>query len=412
MMEERKMKRAVVAVVVFFCCLIIGLSVALNVFSSLEQRGIIEDSIKAQLMSISYAARGILDEYGFANYNAPEDVAADEANYIEMRAEIRTLAEASGAEYIYALKMIDGEAMFVVDSDPEDETIFIPYDLSPVHQDAFNGIEGAGVNNVTDAYGTFHSAAIPVYKNGYVVGIVSTDIADEHFNQSVEASRRNIIILIVALVIAMAVMMVFLGVLMKRLRDLQTQLERMAHYDNVTGLPNRQYLFDYLAGLGENGGGQPYALFFIDLDNFKAVNDNAGHDAGDEVLQFVATFLQQQNDKKPVETKSFRPSAGILNVSARVGGDEFIQVVPGVETVEQAAALARQLVEAFDSNAGNRYVEKYNVSMSVGVALYPYHTDNYNVLIKYADIAMYHAKHSGKNDWKVYDDEMDPKPEK
>mgnify|MGYP003623517736 CR=1 FL=1 len=120
MMEERKMKRYAVLIVVGFCCLIIALSLTLNILSAREQRNIITDSIRSQLLSTCYAARELLNEHNFSSFEGMADVEADEENYIEMREELRDLAEASGAEYIYALRYIGGEAMFVVDSDPEE----------------------------------------------------------------------------------------------------------------------------------------------------------------------------------------------------------------------------------------------------------------------------------------------------
>lgn len=138
------------------------------------------------------------------------------------------------------------------------------------------------------------------------------------------------------------------------------------------------------------------------MDNFKLVNDNAGHDAGDELLRHIAQYL----DSTAENAKSFRPSAGQLNIAARVGGDEFIQVVNGVDTAEKAAEVAKHLLENFQSEQIDRYIEKYKVGMSIGVALYPYHSANYHVLIKYADVAMYHAKHGGKNQYRIYTEEM------
>ena len=98
--------------------------------------------------------------------------------------------------------------------------------------------------------------------------------------------------------------------------------------------------------------------------------------------------------------------SGALNIAARVGGDEFIQVVGGVDTAEKAAEIAGRLLADFKSQHLDRYIEKYNVGLSVGVALYPYHSDNYHVIIKYADMAMYAAKHAGKNQFCVYTDEL------
>ena len=132
------------------------------------------------------------------------------------------------------------------------------------------------------------------------------------------------------------------------------------------------------------------------------MNDNAGHDAGDALLRHIAQYL----DGALENTKSFRPAAGQLNIAARVGGDEFIQVVHGVETEEKAREIAIRLLGNFKNQYLDRFIEKYAVGLSVGVALYPYHSDNYHVIIKYADMAMYAAKQAGKNQYRLYSDEL------
>ncbi|MDL2250649.1 diguanylate cyclase [Lachnospiraceae bacterium OttesenSCG-928-J05] len=83
-----------------------------------------------------------------------------------------------------------------------------------------------------------------------------------------------------------------------------------------------------------------------------------------------------------------------------------------IETVEQAKKLATDLLEGFQGSEFAHYREKYGLGMSIGVALYPEHTNNYHILIKYADIAMYHAKHGGKNAYRIYEETMAPKDEK
>ena len=168
------------------------------------------------------------------------------------------------------------------------------------------------------------------------------------------------------------------GKLLRRIGEMQVKLRRQALYDNITGLPNRQYLMDHLAKLTTGPEKVPFALLFVDLDNFKTVNDSAGHDAGDDLLRHIAGYLSTALD----HSIAFRPSAGQLNIAARVGGDEFIQVVEGVDSREKAAQVAGQLLEGFKTANLSRYVEKYNVGLSIGVGLDPEDSENYHVLIK------------------------------
>ena len=401
-------KRIAIFSVLIFFVLILAVVVSMTMKNAQETSEILEDSVRSQLVSMSMAACALIDVDEFDSYNSEEDI-TDNAAYAETLQRLRVMCQNFGAEYIYALKEIDGKYVFVFDTDTEDEEVFVEYDISPVHALAFKGISGADVMNVDDIYGSFNTGAVPLVKNGTVIGIVSTDITDTHIANSRSKSRTNTILLISALVAMMLVMMYILYRLISKMNKMQLQLQRQAHYDTITGLPNRQYLFEYLAKITTKKSKSPYAILFIDLDNFKRVNDTAGHDAGDVLLQNIAVFLEKFSGDNG---QSFRPVAGKLNISARIGGDEFIQVISGVETEADAVKLGQRLLEEFRVEFRDRYVDKYDVGLSVGVAICPYHAADYHVLIKYADIAMYHAKNAGKNCCFVYNDEMEQKPEK
>ncbi|MGI6152691.1 MAG: diguanylate cyclase domain-containing protein [Christensenellaceae bacterium] len=410
--EKKAMaKRSAILIVVLFLAAILCIAVFLNIRNNRELHNILEDSVKAQLISISLAAEEIIDTDRFISYNSIEDVQNDQAAYDQTLGRLRHLAENVGAEYIYALKEIDGKYYFVFDTDPEDEEIFIDYELSPVHMRAFSGNDSADIMNVDDIYGSFNTGAVPIKKDGKVVGIVSTDIADAYLTKSTQAETTNTILLVGTLAGAMVAMILFVLMLLRRNADMQKRLNRLAHYDTITDLPNRQYLLEHLAEITSGKNNRPFALLFIDLDNFKSVNDGAGHDAGDELLRHIAQYLDLFDGNRG-KVQAFRPSAGKLNIAARIGGDEFIEIVSGVGTVEEASAVAQTLLKGFRETVNDRYVEKYGVGLSIGVALYPYHSDNFHVLIKYADIAMYHAKRGGKNNYRIYDDDMEPKEEK
>lgn len=396
-----KEQKRIIAVSVIFCVLVLAIVISMNVKSSQDQFEIVESEVKSQLIATSLAAREFIDPEAFNSYQSINDTEADAYSYDETLGRLRHLAESVGAEYIYALKVIDGKYYFVFDTDTEVDTRFTEYEPSRVHAEALAGNNVADVMNVSDEFGNFNTGAVPIYFQGEIVGVVATDITDTYIQQSQSASLINTIILAVLLVVTLAAMIVLISILATRVRKMQEKLERMALYDTITGLPNRQHLIEYLEELTGQSN-EPFALFFIDLDNFKTVNDKAGHDAGDELLRHIAHYL----DTMSQNAKSFRPAAGRLNIAARIGGDEFIQVVSGVSKEDQASELAEELLENFKSKHLDRYIEKYQVGLSIGVALYPCQTEDYNVLIKYADIAMYHAKKAGKNRYRIYNDEM------
>jgi len=376
-----------------------------------DLKNILEDSIKSQLISTSLAAREVIDVERFYSYNSMEDIENDKEAYMQTLAELRFIRDQFRVTYIYALKLIDGEYIFIFDTDEEDEEIFIEYfgdedehEVPDVFRDAFLGKESAGIMNVVDEYGSFNTGAVPIFKDGMVIGIVCTDIEDLYIQNSDRASMRNAIFMIITVFITMTAMIIIVSRLLRNVQTMQETLFRMANYDVLTGLPNRQYLMTYLAEIAENSlkNKTSFALFLIDLDNFKLVNDNAGHDAGDELLRHIAIYLDSIHEN----STSFRPPAGVLNVSARIGGDEFIQVIPGIETEHDAIMAAEKVLMNFESQTLDRYIKKYHVGLSIGIALFPNHTDSYNVLIKYADIAMYHAKQTGKNKYCIYNEEL------
>ena len=396
----KKQYNFVIISVFLFFMIIMGIVSTVNVKNSNNLREILTESIKAQLISISHAAREIIDVEKFIDYS--DAFVAESRAYQEILRKLRILANNSGAKYIYALKRDGDKYVFIFDTDIEDEEIFIPYTLSQVHKDAFLGIDSAGIMNVDDEFGSYNTGAVPIWHNGVVVGIVSVDIEDAYLESSYNTSTRNAYLLIGILLVTMCVTLYFVMRLLNKMQHMQDTLRQMALYDATTGLPNRQHLMEHLGSLTSVPDKNHFALFFIDLDNFKAVNDNAGHDAGDELLRDIASYL----DRALENAKSFRPSAGKLNIAARVGGDEFIQVVHGVTDEKKAEELAERLLIGFRGANLNRYIVKYKVGLSIGIALYPYHARNYNVLIKYADIAMYHAKKTGKNRYCLYNDEM------
>ena len=174
-----------------------------------------------------------------------------------------------------------------------------------------------------------------------------------------------------------------------RLADFQ------AHHDLVTRLPNRTLLNDRLdlAIAQAQRNDRKLALMFLDLDGFKAVNDSQGHELGDRLLRAVAERLQ-----------------GCVRRSdtlARFGGDEFALLLPDVSAREDAAVIAGKLLGQLEEPfvIGGR---RLSVGASVGIAIYPENGDLREVLIRKADIAMYHVKGRGKNAYRFYEEDMGP----
>lgn len=389
--------------IVFFACaaFILILVITMSIVGDKKSQQLLEESIESQLLSITAAAREVVDVNAFVTYNSMEDI-TNNPEYDYQLAQLRTLATNVGAKYIYALKIIDETPYFIFDTDQVANATFQPYQLSPVHQSAFEGTPSAGIMNSVDEFGAFNTGAIPLFQDGRVVGIIGADIEDHLVAQSLYQAKRDTVLVLCVL----SAMLLLAGFafyrLLNRIKSMQDKLSQMANYDKLTDLPNRRFLMNHLEQLSKDRLRKPFALFFIDMDNFKTVNDKAGHDAGDELLRHAAIYFQSAHEN----STAFRPGSGSLNVTARIGGDEFVLVVSEISTTEEAEDFARKLISGFASSGVEKFVTAYNVGISVGIALFPRDTENYHVLINYADIAMYHAKRSGKNDFRVYTMEM------
>ncbi|MBD2083314.1 CHASE2 domain-containing protein [Leptolyngbya sp. FACHB-17] len=168
-----------------------------------------------------------------------------------------------------------------------------------------------------------------------------------------------------------------------QLRLSQERLNYIANHDVLTGLPNRALLYDRISqALGiARSSHQILALMFIDLDGFKQINDRLGHPIGDLLLQAVAKRL----------TGCLRTSDTV----ARLGGDEFVVLLPTIPGVQDVAQVGRKILNTL-SQAFAISGETLSVTASIGIALFPNHSDRLEALIELADKAMYEAKKTGK----------------
>ncbi|HEY9145754.1 MAG TPA: diguanylate cyclase, partial [Thiobacillus sp.] len=176
-------------------------------------------------------------------------------------------------------------------------------------------------------------------------------------------------------------------------RQAEARIEFLAHHDVLTGLPNRVLLRDrFEQALARAQRSRKHvAMLYLDLDNFKMVNDTLGHAAGDKLLlEAVKRLIHCTRDSDTI---------------SRQGGDEFILLlneIPDMETVERVAAdILRQLAEPVEING-----HAMNASCSIGVAMYPQDGSDFDSLLQKADTAMYNAKDAGRNTYRFFDDRM------
>ena len=179
-----------------------------------------------------------------------------------------------------------------------------------------------------------------------------------------------------------------------RVRERTAELDRIAHYDPLTGIPNRRLLADNMnqAIARARRQGKSLAVCYLDLDGFKPINDQYGHAAGDAMLVEIAERLKQ-----------------VLRVEdtlARLGGDEFVLILADLNQKDEIVAVLERILMAVSSeiHLGRQSVR---ISASIGVTLFPEDASDPDTLMRHADQAMYLAKESGKNRYQLFDPEHD-----
>ncbi len=176
-------------------------------------------------------------------------------------------------------------------------------------------------------------------------------------------------------------------------------IEQLAYKDHLTGLPNRRKLLELMNSHIQEAKnhGSMMAILYIDLDRLKIINDNLGHEFGDAmIIEAGKRILSCIRDEDTL---------------ARVGGDEFVLIVPNIRGIDIAIDIAKRILEAF--KPGFYLKEKlFRTTASMGISVYPAHGEDINELLHKADKAMYHVKTRKKNDYKVFENSMQEQEER
>ncbi len=210
--------------------------------------------------------------------------------------------------------------------------------------------------------------------NSYVVGI---NYNDQIMQEEISRHRRLFVINIVLIAALFAAFISIVVYLLKR-------FEYQAYHDKLTGLPNRKYFaekFEELKEIADNSGSN-IGVIFIDIDKFKAINDNFGHDIGDKVLKNIASRIENSLKEK--------------DLKARMGGDEFLIALSNLKSKADIIRVAERLIEDIKKPL---VVEEKNISINIsaGISIYPDDSEELEILMRNADSAMYKAKKKNKD---------------
>lgn len=225
------------------------------------------------------------------------------------------------------------------------------------------------------------------YAGNLFIAVSITDWIDNYYSKVFKA----ILIYVLVSVILMLVLHRYTRRIQTAetdLRDSMEQLHQLASFDQLTQLPNRQLFINEVEQRLEESRRfkQAFAICFIDLDNFKVINDTMGHEHGDTLLQSLAQTLQ----------KNIRE----YDILARFGGDEFVLIMPHTD-----ADSAVTIVEKLLQNAARPFIinnQDIYITLSIGISMFPQDGNDHDTLLRHADAAMYEAKEAGKNCFRFY----------
>jgi diguanylate cyclase len=247
-----------------------------------------------------------------------------------------------------------------------------------------------------------------LHENGHIPVLMMTGMEDlESVNRAFEAGATDFITkpINIALLGHRLRYMLRASLTTKRLVESERRLHRLAYFDNLTDLPNRQFFYEHLQSMIALTKRQKLnlAVLFLDLDGFKRINDTLGHHVGDEVLQTTGERLR----------KSLRSSDAMIRMGAspegdslaRLGGDEFTVLLSTIGHSGDAALVAERirtcLAEVYEIGEHELYT-----TTSIGISVYPEDGETAEELLKNADLAMYYAKRAGGNTYSYFSKKM------
>lgn len=378
------MKMSDQRVVIFLYVLFIGWIGFFSYTFYLEEEKTLNRQINNQLSSIADGATMLLPKEFHDEVYAGKVITSEEDEYNIDR--FTKLAKSFHVAYIYTAMVVgDGNVIVTASSAMDDavggrkNVLHFGTNLNEMNKPINKALKTnkAVFDEVRDHRGEFKCAIVPFVtaNGGRYVSIAEIDTSALESILRTQGIKH--------LIFALGIALVSLPLFLYRYK----QIKKIAFMDTLTGLPNRfefQNKASFLLNMAKRNSSS-FALMYLDLDGFKKVNDTLGHDAGDKLLIDVANRLGG----------ALRQS----DIASRQGGDEFVVLLP-----EADRPGAEKVAQKILNEVANPYLIKnqtVNVTFSIGIAMYPSDGDDLNVLSKKADEAMYEAKRSGKNCFKI-----------
>ena len=311
-------------------------------------------------------------------------------SYLELKEQLKRVRLSNEkCKFLYLLgKRSNGEIFFFMDSQVKDSKDYarpgLIYDEVPdSYLEVFTSVTESVVGPITDRWGTLITALVPIKdSNNQLIAMLGMDVEVQYWYQKM-IILSLIPVSLLSLIIILILLIINLRQKTKELNHATQKAKFLSMHDPLTKLPNRRYFIenfeDILAQAKRDNS--KIAVLYIDLDNFKSINDEVSHQAGDRVLTTFSNRL----------TKLHRKNEFI----ARIGGDEFCMSVYNYKDEEELKNIANRLI---DQNQNYIRVEniQINFAMSIGIAKYPEDGKTYDELLHAADRAMYNAKSNKK----------------
>ncbi len=244
--------------------------------------------------------------------------------------------------------------------------------------------------------------------NSYIPVLMMTGLEDlESVNRAFEAGATDFITkpINVALLGHRIRYMLRASLTTKRLLESERRLHRLAYFDKLTELPNRQFFYEHLQSMISLAQRQKLSLavLFLDLDGFKRINDTLGHHIGDEVLQMTGERLRISLRSSDAMIRMGANAEG--DSLARLGGDEFTVLLSTISNSSDAAVVADRIRRCL-AQAYNVKTHELYTTTSIGISVYPENGETADELLKNADLAMYYAKRAGGNTYSYFSAKM------